>query len=205
MPVFVEDSAQFSKSRLKSDLIAHNVALPPSKSKKEVYVELHMKHVNHKNAADFSSDEEDQEQDVAVSWTTFLVFVCFFSPHKNSFNWLLRSFAIKKMLSISTCNKLKTLLSWLSWIGCLIWEPYLNVSEKLANLKIKNNQLSPSTMLPDVFVIIGKLVCCDWSLVLNLIWADGQQLWRSGSLATQQPSQLAVALDEFKPPAVSLV
>lgn len=67
MPVFVEDSAQFSKSRLKSDLIAHNVALPPSKSKKEVYVELHMKHVNQKNAADFSSDEEDQEQDVAVS------------------------------------------------------------------------------------------------------------------------------------------
>ncbi|XP_067449006.1 LEM domain-containing protein 1 isoform X6 [Thunnus thynnus] len=65
MPVFVEDPAQFSKSRLKSDLIAHNVALPPSKSKKEVYVALHMKHVDQKNAADFSSDEEDQVQDVS--------------------------------------------------------------------------------------------------------------------------------------------
>ncbi|KAM7405061.1 hypothetical protein PAMP_012349 [Pampus punctatissimus] len=65
MPVFVEDPAQFSKSRLKSDLIAHNVALPPSKCKKEVYVDLYMKHVDQKNAADFSSDEEDQVQDVA--------------------------------------------------------------------------------------------------------------------------------------------
>ncbi|KAM7411488.1 hypothetical protein PAMA_021465 [Pampus argenteus] len=63
MPVFVEDPAHFSKSRLKSDLIAHNVALPPSKCKKEVYVDLYMKHVNQKNAADFSSDEEDQVQD----------------------------------------------------------------------------------------------------------------------------------------------
>ncbi|CAK6963901.1 LEM domain-containing protein 1 [Scomber scombrus] len=65
MPVFVEDPAHFSKSRLKSDLIAHNVALPPSKSKKEAYVELHMKHVDQKHAADFSSDEEDQVQEVA--------------------------------------------------------------------------------------------------------------------------------------------
>lgn len=67
MPVFAEDPAQLSKSRLKSDLIAHNVALPPAKSKKQVYVELHLKHINHKNAADFSSDEEDQAQNVAVS------------------------------------------------------------------------------------------------------------------------------------------
>ncbi|XP_053173998.1 LEM domain-containing protein 1 [Scomber japonicus] len=64
MPVFVEDPAHFSKSRLKSDLIAHNVALPPSKSKKQAYVELHMKHVDQKNAADFSSDEEDQVEEV---------------------------------------------------------------------------------------------------------------------------------------------
>ncbi|XP_071750743.2 LEM domain-containing protein 1 [Centroberyx gerrardi] len=63
MPVFVEDPAQFSKSRLKSDLVAHNVALPPAESRKEVYVELHLKHVDQKNAADFSSDEEDQTQD----------------------------------------------------------------------------------------------------------------------------------------------
>ncbi|KAM9856157.1 LEM domain-containing protein 1 [Aulostomus maculatus] len=66
MPVFVEDPAQLSVSRLKSDLIAHNVQLPPAKSKKEVYVELHMKHVDQQNAVDFSSDEEeDPVQDVA--------------------------------------------------------------------------------------------------------------------------------------------
>ncbi|TNN57067.1 putative carboxypeptidase PM20D1.2 [Liparis tanakae] len=52
--------------RLKSDLVAHNVALPPAKSRKEVYVELHLKHIDQKNAADFSSDEdEDQVQYVA--------------------------------------------------------------------------------------------------------------------------------------------
>lgn len=67
MPLFKEDPAHLSKSRLKSDLVAHNVALPPAKSRKEVYVELHLKHVDQKNAADFSSDEEDQGEDVAVS------------------------------------------------------------------------------------------------------------------------------------------
>ncbi|XP_076022365.1 LEM domain-containing protein 1 [Genypterus blacodes] len=63
MPVISEDPTQLSKSRLKSDLIAHSVALPPSKSKKQVYVELHLKHINRQKAADFSSDEEDQAQD----------------------------------------------------------------------------------------------------------------------------------------------
>lgn len=70
MPVFVEDPAHFSKSRLKSDLVAHNVELPPGKSKKEVYVQLYLKHIGAKNAADFSSDEEDQAQDGAVSGST---------------------------------------------------------------------------------------------------------------------------------------
>ncbi|XP_029291988.1 LEM domain-containing protein 1 isoform X2 [Cottoperca gobio] len=65
MSLFVEDPAYLSKSRLKSDLVAHNVALPPTKSKKEVYVDLHLKHIAHNNAAEFSSDEEDQEEDVA--------------------------------------------------------------------------------------------------------------------------------------------
>ncbi|XP_078025984.1 LEM domain-containing protein 1 isoform X2 [Epinephelus lanceolatus] len=66
MSLFVENPAHLSKSRLKSDLVAHNVALPPAKSKKEVYVELHLKHIDQKNAADFSSDEEeDRDQDVA--------------------------------------------------------------------------------------------------------------------------------------------
>lgn len=64
MPQF-DDPARLSKCRLKSDLVAHNVALPPAHSKKEVYVELHLKHIEHKRAAEFSSDEE--EQDVAVS------------------------------------------------------------------------------------------------------------------------------------------
>ncbi|XP_041702498.1 lamina-associated polypeptide 2, isoforms beta/delta/epsilon/gamma isoform X3 [Coregonus clupeaformis] len=65
MPVFVEDPAQFSKRRLKSELIAHNVKLPAVDSKKQVYVELYLKHIGQKSAADFSSDEEvDQEQDV---------------------------------------------------------------------------------------------------------------------------------------------
>ncbi|XP_006794263.1 LEM domain-containing protein 1 isoform X2 [Neolamprologus brichardi] len=60
---FVEEPAHLSKSRLKSDLVAHNVALPPAASKKAVYVELHLKHIDQKNAADFSSDEEDRAGD----------------------------------------------------------------------------------------------------------------------------------------------
>ncbi|XP_019205297.1 LEM domain-containing protein 1 isoform X2 [Oreochromis niloticus] len=60
---FAEDPAHLSKSRLKSDLVAHNVALPSAASKKAVYVELHLKHIDQKNAADFSSDEEDRADD----------------------------------------------------------------------------------------------------------------------------------------------
>uniref|UniRef100_A0A3P8TXB0 LEM domain containing 1 n=1 Tax=Amphiprion percula TaxID=161767 RepID=A0A3P8TXB0_AMPPE len=62
---FVEDPAHLSKSRLKEDLVAHNVELPPAASKKEIYVELHLKNIDQKNAADFSSDEEDLVQHVA--------------------------------------------------------------------------------------------------------------------------------------------
>ncbi|XP_077070465.1 LEM domain-containing protein 1 [Siphateles boraxobius] len=58
MPVFVEDPAHFSKERLKSALIAHNVDLPPPESKKHAYVELYLKHVR-TNSTDFSSDEEE--------------------------------------------------------------------------------------------------------------------------------------------------
>lgn len=64
MPLFEEDPVHLSKSRLKSDLVAHNVALPPAKSRKEVYVELYLKHIDQKHAADFSSDEEEQVHDV---------------------------------------------------------------------------------------------------------------------------------------------
>ncbi|KAI4824202.1 hypothetical protein KUCAC02_012731 [Chaenocephalus aceratus] len=65
MSLFIEDPAHFSKSRLKSDLVAHNVVLPPTKSRKEIYVDLHSKHIAQKNAGDFSSDDEDQEKDLA--------------------------------------------------------------------------------------------------------------------------------------------
>ncbi|XP_062396118.1 LEM domain-containing protein 1 isoform X2 [Sardina pilchardus] len=61
MPVFLEDPSQFSKERLKSELIAHNVALPPGESKKQEYLELFLKNVDAKNAADFSSDEEEEQ------------------------------------------------------------------------------------------------------------------------------------------------
>lgn len=73
MPLF-ENPANFSKSRLKSDLIAHNVSLPPAKSKKEVYLELHLKHIGQKTATDFCTDEEDQVQDMPVSWAAALRF-----------------------------------------------------------------------------------------------------------------------------------
>ncbi|XP_076840411.1 LEM domain-containing protein 1 isoform X2 [Brachyhypopomus gauderio] len=62
MPVFVEDPGQFSKQRLRSELLSHNVELPLGETKKRVYVELYMKHVGNKANADFSSDDEDQIQ-----------------------------------------------------------------------------------------------------------------------------------------------
>uniref|UniRef100_A0A3B3D177 LEM domain containing 1 n=1 Tax=Oryzias melastigma TaxID=30732 RepID=A0A3B3D177_ORYME len=63
----LKDPAHLSKARLKSDLVAHNVALPPAASKKEVYVELHLRNIEQKNAAEFSSDDEEQTQEEAVS------------------------------------------------------------------------------------------------------------------------------------------
>ncbi|XP_072553458.1 LEM domain-containing protein 1 [Salminus brasiliensis] len=60
MPAFVEDPTQFSKQRLRSALISHNVELPPEESKKEIYLDLYLKHVWNKSNADFSSDDEDQ-------------------------------------------------------------------------------------------------------------------------------------------------
>ncbi|XP_062315380.1 LEM domain-containing protein 1 isoform X2 [Osmerus eperlanus] len=65
MPVFVEDPAQFSKQRLKSELVANNITLPDAESKKQVYLDLYLTHIGQKRAADFSSDEDDdQVQDV---------------------------------------------------------------------------------------------------------------------------------------------
>ncbi|XP_047662984.1 LEM domain-containing protein 1 isoform X2 [Tachysurus fulvidraco] len=59
MPVFVENPSQFSKQRLKSELISHNIELPPAGSDKQVYLEVYMKHMGDKNTTDFSSDEEE--------------------------------------------------------------------------------------------------------------------------------------------------
>uniref|UniRef100_A0A3Q2DSQ4 LEM domain containing 1 n=1 Tax=Cyprinodon variegatus TaxID=28743 RepID=A0A3Q2DSQ4_CYPVA len=59
-PEAQEDPAHLSKSRLRSDLVSHNVELPPAGSKKEVYLKLHLEHVDQGNAAGFSSDEDDQ-------------------------------------------------------------------------------------------------------------------------------------------------
>lgn len=73
MPLF-ENPANFSKSRLKSDLVAHNVSLPPARSRKEVYLELQLKHIGQKTATDLSSDEEEQVQDMPVSWAAALHF-----------------------------------------------------------------------------------------------------------------------------------
>lgn len=100
MPLFKEDPAHLSKSRLKSDLVAHNVALPPAKSRKEVYVELHLKHVDQKNAADFSSDEEDQGADVAVSLIELLGVL----PSQYLHNWHIAcNQNLTKGFSFSSC------------------------------------------------------------------------------------------------------
>ncbi|TSM04896.1 Lamina-associated polypeptide 2, isoforms beta/delta/epsilon/gamma [Bagarius yarrelli] len=70
MPVFVENPAQFSKQRLKSELICHNVKLPPAESDRQVYLQVYMKHVGDKNNADFSSDDEEQVQNAKEEKTT---------------------------------------------------------------------------------------------------------------------------------------
>ncbi|XP_062247136.1 lamina-associated polypeptide 2, isoforms beta/gamma-like isoform X2 [Platichthys flesus] len=52
MPVLVEEPALLSKSRLRSDFVRHNG-------------KLHLKHIDQRNAVDFSSDEEEDIQDKA--------------------------------------------------------------------------------------------------------------------------------------------
>lgn len=60
------DPNHLTKGRLKSELIAHNVPLPRKEQKKEVYVQLYLKHIaskiNSELRADFSSDEEDSSE-----------------------------------------------------------------------------------------------------------------------------------------------
>ncbi|XP_063811189.1 LEM domain-containing protein 1 isoform X7 [Pseudophryne corroboree] len=61
MPGHAGDPSQFSKDQLKSVLISHNVLLPQGDHRKAVYLQLYLKHIlpKDKEAADFSSDDED--------------------------------------------------------------------------------------------------------------------------------------------------
>ncbi|XP_006875989.1 PREDICTED: lamina-associated polypeptide 2, isoforms beta/gamma isoform X1 [Chrysochloris asiatica] len=70
MPEFLEDPSVLTKEKLKSELIANNVTLPPGEQRKDVYVQLYLQHLtarnrpplaasaNSKGPPDFSSDEE---------------------------------------------------------------------------------------------------------------------------------------------------
>ncbi|XP_075469872.1 LEM domain-containing protein 1 isoform X3 [Ascaphus truei] len=68
MPAHAGNPSQLSKHQLKSLLISHNVPLPRGDPKKQVYLQLYLKHVltQNKEAADFSSEDEDllSENDV---------------------------------------------------------------------------------------------------------------------------------------------
>ncbi|KAM4554303.1 thymopoietin b isoform 2-T2 [Fundulus diaphanus] len=64
MAEFLEDPSVLTKDKLKNELTAHNVPLPSGEHKKEVYVQLYLKHLTVQNnkksppADTFSSDEE---------------------------------------------------------------------------------------------------------------------------------------------------
>lgn len=110
---FVEEPAHLSKSRLKSDLVAHNVALPPAASKRAVYVELHLKHIDQKNAADFSSDEEDRAGDVSPYFVATWFFYCRLFRSRDELNeWQWQSIrSVQRLFSI----------------GCHNWCPYIKL------------------------------------------------------------------------------
>ncbi|KAL0196003.1 hypothetical protein M9458_009575, partial [Cirrhinus mrigala] len=64
MSEFLEDPSVLTKDKLKSALLANNVALPNGEQRKDVYVQLYLKNLTAQNkkssgAPDvFSSDEE---------------------------------------------------------------------------------------------------------------------------------------------------
>ncbi|XP_074082744.1 thymopoietin isoform X3 [Macrotis lagotis] len=73
MPEFLEDPSVLTKERLKSELLAHHVALPAGEQRKDVYVQLYLQHLTARNRPpppappppansrappDFSSDDE---------------------------------------------------------------------------------------------------------------------------------------------------
>lgn len=64
MPEYLYDPSVLTKDRLKSELVAHSVSLPVGDQRKDVYVQLYLKHLTARNhlphrGTDFSSDEED--------------------------------------------------------------------------------------------------------------------------------------------------
>ncbi|XP_075120283.1 LEM domain-containing protein 1 [Leptodactylus fuscus] len=61
MPTRTGNPSQYSKDQLKNLLISHNVPLPQGDQRKAVYLQLYLKHIlpKDKEAADFSSDDED--------------------------------------------------------------------------------------------------------------------------------------------------
>ncbi|XP_075407256.1 thymopoietin isoform X4 [Tenrec ecaudatus] len=76
MPEFLEDPSVLTKEKLKSELIANNVTLPPGEQRKDVYVQLYLQHLTARNRPplaagansrappDFSSDEERESTPV---------------------------------------------------------------------------------------------------------------------------------------------
>ncbi|XP_037016054.1 thymopoietin isoform X3 [Artibeus jamaicensis] len=79
MPEFLEDPSVLTKEKLKSELVANNVTLPPGEQRKDVYVQLYLQHLtarnrpplaagaNSKGPPDFSSDEEREPTPVLGS------------------------------------------------------------------------------------------------------------------------------------------
>ncbi|XP_062928308.1 lamina-associated polypeptide 2, isoforms beta/gamma-like [Mobula hypostoma] len=62
MPEYLQDPSVLTKERLKTELLAHSVRLPLGDQRKDVYVQLYLKHLtarNSRRSPDFSSDEEE--------------------------------------------------------------------------------------------------------------------------------------------------
>lgn len=63
MAEFLEDPTVLTKDKLKSELLANDVPLPSGEHRKDVYVQLYLKHLTvlnkkHSQADTFSSDDE---------------------------------------------------------------------------------------------------------------------------------------------------
>lgn len=84
MAEFLEDPSVLTKDKLKNELVANNVPLPSGEHKKEVYVQLYLKHLTVQNskknppADTFSSDEELPPPVVSNKSRSGRVSVCVF-------------------------------------------------------------------------------------------------------------------------------